>query len=481
MKKTIKIGRDSTNDVIINEASVSRSHAMIMLIGDKEYEIKDLGSANGTFVNGKRVSIEIIHEGDKVEVSNCLVNWQEAFANSKESLNQDDIMEEPFAKIIKTIYIGSSPDNDIVIEDNFVSSHHAMISLLKNGSYFIKDLGSKNGTWINEIKVSAKNFIKTDVVFIGSKNLPLNWFENKNLKANFLRDHKKSVFWFLVVFILLMVSVTYYFKGCKWFDCNCNKNKELIFKENKQSLVFIQHSYFYTLEILGKKYFVGKNKQFGVVEANTDKLNLLPYSSVQGNGCFVRSDGMIITSSTVVYPWLNKSEQSLMIKEVTESKTIENLSKINNYLVYGETDNIKFISNGAIFCEQNFVSATLNSECDSSKIDPVLIQSVKKKLSESATFSTCFYNDKIEKHLHSTNQYYLFSIFTPFHNKVINDTLYDIVDSSDLNKTNMLNLKGVYLTLPEGSPVFNERGEIIGVKQQQKVILMSNIHKFLNQ
>lgn len=47
-----------------------------------------------------------------------------------------------------TIYIGRSPDNDIQIKDRFVSRKHLRI-FRKGSKYFIKDLESKNGTFIN--------------------------------------------------------------------------------------------------------------------------------------------------------------------------------------------------------------------------------------------------------------------------------------------------------------------------------------------
>ena len=47
-----------------------------------------------------------------------------------------------------TIYIGQSPDNDLQIKDRFVSRKHLRI-FRKGSKYFIKDLKSKNGTFIN--------------------------------------------------------------------------------------------------------------------------------------------------------------------------------------------------------------------------------------------------------------------------------------------------------------------------------------------
>ena len=50
----ISIGRDKDNDIPLNDALVSRHHAVIQKIREA-YFLQDLGSTNGTFVNGKRI------------------------------------------------------------------------------------------------------------------------------------------------------------------------------------------------------------------------------------------------------------------------------------------------------------------------------------------------------------------------------------------------------------------------------------------
>ncbi len=53
MKKTIRIGRDKKNDLVLSEDPlVSRHHAVIELI-EGEYRLKDLGSTNQTYLNNE--------------------------------------------------------------------------------------------------------------------------------------------------------------------------------------------------------------------------------------------------------------------------------------------------------------------------------------------------------------------------------------------------------------------------------------------
>jgi predicted component of type VI protein secretion system len=53
-KNELFVGRDSSNDIVINDAEVSRRHARLFLQGTS-YMLEDLGSTNGSFINGQRL------------------------------------------------------------------------------------------------------------------------------------------------------------------------------------------------------------------------------------------------------------------------------------------------------------------------------------------------------------------------------------------------------------------------------------------
>lgn len=54
-KPEIIVGRDLNNDIMINDPEVSRRHARFFVQGNS-YVLEDLGSTNGTFINGQRLS-----------------------------------------------------------------------------------------------------------------------------------------------------------------------------------------------------------------------------------------------------------------------------------------------------------------------------------------------------------------------------------------------------------------------------------------
>lgn len=69
----------------------------------------------------------------------------------------------------KSMTIGRQDKNDIVIKDSFISGIHAQFTI-ENGEIYLKDLGSKNGTFINEEKLedNSKKLLKDrDILKIG--------------------------------------------------------------------------------------------------------------------------------------------------------------------------------------------------------------------------------------------------------------------------------------------------------------------------
>jgi pSer/pThr/pTyr-binding forkhead associated (FHA) protein len=69
----IVIGRDSTNGVVINDSEVSRKHARLTFQGGK-YVLEDLGSTNGTFVNGQRLAgPAVLRNGDVISFGEQIV------------------------------------------------------------------------------------------------------------------------------------------------------------------------------------------------------------------------------------------------------------------------------------------------------------------------------------------------------------------------------------------------------------------------
>jgi pSer/pThr/pTyr-binding forkhead associated (FHA) protein len=104
--REIVIGRASDLDMVLVEDMVSRKHAKIV-ISDDQIVIQDLGSTNGTFVNGERIKKSRLRENDRILVGTSILKLIEVTAGSvqdTEPLNDTDLrsMMEKVAAARKT-------------------------------------------------------------------------------------------------------------------------------------------------------------------------------------------------------------------------------------------------------------------------------------------------------------------------------------------------------------------------------------------
>jgi len=67
--KTTQIGRLTSNDISLDHESVSSHHCSLQLGADHRITLTDLGSLNGTYINGRRINTpEEVHHGDTIHV-----------------------------------------------------------------------------------------------------------------------------------------------------------------------------------------------------------------------------------------------------------------------------------------------------------------------------------------------------------------------------------------------------------------------------
>lgn len=152
----IKIGQNDQNDVILNDPSIAPEHAEIFVDVEGNVFLTDLGTGKDTFVNGNKLvdsielkSIDKITFGTQIEL-----DWKSALA-----INQP-----------KTIKIGRSTSNDIIIDAPSVSENHLELIQDQNNSCFINDLSSDQGTYVNGNRISEIALLKAgDVVHVGDE------------------------------------------------------------------------------------------------------------------------------------------------------------------------------------------------------------------------------------------------------------------------------------------------------------------------
>lgn len=93
MLDRVTIGRDPMSDVVMNDPEVSRNHARLVR-AEGVYTLQDLGSTNGTFVDGKRLGVEAVALADGQMIglgSNVLMVYQ----TTAKEIDQGTVMAMP--------------------------------------------------------------------------------------------------------------------------------------------------------------------------------------------------------------------------------------------------------------------------------------------------------------------------------------------------------------------------------------------------
>jgi ABC-type multidrug transport system ATPase subunit/pSer/pThr/pTyr-binding forkhead associated (FHA) protein len=177
------IGRDATNDVVIDHPLVSREHARVQYNGDR-WHLQDAGSRNGTFVDGHAVTdlplasatvarLGNADEGPWVKLEPSAVTRGSAPAGASDASAPLGLVTAIYDVRRDVVRIGRDNTNDVVLDDLLVSRHHAEVARGGDGNFTIVDLGSHNGTFVNGRRVERAVLGGSDLVTIGAERLRL--------------------------------------------------------------------------------------------------------------------------------------------------------------------------------------------------------------------------------------------------------------------------------------------------------------------
>ncbi len=161
------IGTSQLCDIVVEDEYVSSKHCKLFL-RDNEWEIEDLESTNGTFVNGDRVTkVCKIHQNDQITLGRAIpMPWPQECSNLAQvrlTLPTDN----------NRIIIGRSDDCDVIIDRPMVSNFHAEVAHTSSG-WFIRDLGSTNGTFYKGEFVGSRTLVKPNTTLcLGSEEVLL--------------------------------------------------------------------------------------------------------------------------------------------------------------------------------------------------------------------------------------------------------------------------------------------------------------------
>ena len=90
-KERTTIGRRPYNDMVIENLTVSGEHAALIMVGD-QVTVEDLHSTNGTYIDGRAVTKQVLHHGDVMDVGKYKVKFE---APPKENEFERTMMYRP--------------------------------------------------------------------------------------------------------------------------------------------------------------------------------------------------------------------------------------------------------------------------------------------------------------------------------------------------------------------------------------------------
>ncbi|MDP2308391.1 MAG: FHA domain-containing protein [Pseudomonadota bacterium] len=190
---TVVVGRADDNDVVLSEIGVSRRHARIA-VAEGSIVVEDMGSGNGTLFQGERITRHLVTDGDEVMIdpftlgfhlsggdttaevtaggdATMLVGGLQPALARLELVSAHRMDPRTFdIPVGGTLTLGRSEKASIVLPEPAASRLHADIGETA-GSYWVRDRGSSNGTWVNGRRVREKVLADGDRVRIGTVEL----------------------------------------------------------------------------------------------------------------------------------------------------------------------------------------------------------------------------------------------------------------------------------------------------------------------
>lgn len=188
-----RIGRGSDNDLVFQDSSVSRSHAMIQ-VQDDSFVLVDLGSGSGTKVGETTLSGKPLKAGSAISVGQTrlsLVQTESQAPVELATMTGETVIIEPgeasggvlvaqsgpdagktFALVSGDNLIGREPGSSVLLTDDSASRRHALIRK-EQDRLVIFDLGSRSGTSVDGESISGYRLSPGETISLGRTQITL--------------------------------------------------------------------------------------------------------------------------------------------------------------------------------------------------------------------------------------------------------------------------------------------------------------------
>lgn len=142
-KDVWSLGRGTTCDLILQEASVSRNHCQVQF-KDHEWIVQDLGSSNGTWLNGDRIKEKKLQSGDKIQLgSQMIVKF--VLQDELEAQFQRELYESATKDALTTLFSKRYFLDQLDVEFNFHKRTGKPLSIIMCDIDFFKKINDSYG------------------------------------------------------------------------------------------------------------------------------------------------------------------------------------------------------------------------------------------------------------------------------------------------------------------------------------------------
>lgn len=454
--KLLTVGSSSQSNIYFGSPYVSGYHADIVILDNGDVMICDKGSTNGTFLNGTKLTpnVEVlVRRGDNVLFADTSLDWS--------------LVPEirPEANVQKLIGIGTHQRNQIRLSGQKVSRFHATIKQTNDGKWFISD-HSTNGTTVNNVRIPRDTFVRLKAKdVIKCAGVPVNnpIPQNKGL----------AVLRYCIAAVLACLLIL---GGWLWYRSSRVLTPQQVYAKYAPSTVLIMMGYHYkisagTLDV---------QRAFGADEFVVIDNELVPFTENMSQRCFatgfyISDDGLIATNLHVARPWLfDKTIQPVedlvrvWLNDLSKSANSNYANYISQVKVDGVVDYIYAISHGEYFDGHNAMSCMEVTASDDTEIDLAILKAMLpgQKLQNGASSVKLSTIPGRESYKPGVKLYTVgFPEATRFQD-VEKKTLKAIFAEGHMSNSNNNYDFGHSANATNGSsgsPVFNNKGELIGV------------------
>lgn len=472
MSRTIKIGRSSDNDYVINDPTVSRHHALLTVSDDKQSGLlRDLDSGNGTQVNGVKIKKETpVNANSQLKFGNTVVTLSSIVNHT---------VVKPINNDPNTKVIGRGSECQIRFSQDDVSQRHAILSCRVDGSVYIQDCNSTNGTFVNGNRITSQQLKSGDIVTI-TQNYRLDWekyFPFAKPAPKFTQKRALVVAAALVAVVAVCFGI---------FKLSGNKiwGKEKIYEQYSDAVCMVieQHGYKVLLggeditADLCRDYLKITPSEYIYVDQNHNIKPVLGDGSEtnggQGTAFFISNDGKLVTNLHVTRHWLFSHDE-----EIIEQKAKEYLSllaaaidpRYNSLKIEVEKINsINIVPNGLPITPNNAIACQeIKANNDVNK-DVAIIQTENRTLPAGVKHIVDLGDINTGEEAIKEGQT-IFTIGYPLGTNINLNSNMEL--KNQIHEGSVTQNMGAYefghdaatTHGASGSPIFNDKGELIGI------------------